>query len=457
MVILLSFCSFLSPVSSTSVLAATPEVAAEYGTDGTIINVVNAVYLLVMGISPIVWGPMSEVYGRRRINQITAVLFCASSIGTALAPNLAAFFVFRVLTAFQGTAFILVGSACIADIYHPTERATALGWFMSGTLIGPAFGPFLGGIIVTYTSWRVIFWLQTALSGLAALGTFTPLLPETIHRRKMHDLVGHGRRQRNGVLWGMVNPMRVLKLLVSYPNLAVASLASSAAIWNMYSLLTPIRYVLNPRFGLTTPMQGGLFYLAPGFGYLVGAMIGGRYADLTVKKWIIRRDGVRIPEDRMRAALPFMGIAIPGCVLIYGWAVEKDVGGIPLAVVTLFLQGVGQMFCFPALNAYCLDVMQGRGAEVIAGNYFVRYLFACAATACVLPAIQGIGVGWFSTISALFLIISALATQCAVWWGKNWRDRVDMKRRTKRVADQVVARRELRCRAVGGRGEGEKM
>lgn len=40
-----------------------------------------------------------------------------------------------------------------SDIYRPTERATALGWFLSGTLIGPAFGPFLGGIIVTYTTW----------------------------------------------------------------------------------------------------------------------------------------------------------------------------------------------------------------------------------------------------------------------------------------------------------------
>ena len=113
-VVLMSFCSLLAPISSTSVLAATPEVAAEYGTTGSIVNVTNAIYMLMMGISPIVWGPLSEVYGRKRISQITAVLFCACSIGTALGPNLAAFFVFRTLTAFEGTAFILVGSACLA-------------------------------------------------------------------------------------------------------------------------------------------------------------------------------------------------------------------------------------------------------------------------------------------------------------------------------------------------------
>lgn len=67
-VILLSFCSFLAPVSSTSVLAATPEVAAEYNTTGAVVNIANAVYMLMMGVSPIVWGPLSQVYGRRLVS-----------------------------------------------------------------------------------------------------------------------------------------------------------------------------------------------------------------------------------------------------------------------------------------------------------------------------------------------------------------------------------------------------
>lgn len=93
-----------------------------------------------------------------------------------------------------------------------------MGWFLSGTLIGPAIGPFVGGIIVTYTSWRVIFWVQAGLSGLAVLGTFS-LLPETIHHKKYDDLQGLSRTRKAAVLWNMVSPWRVLKLMVSYPNL----------------------------------------------------------------------------------------------------------------------------------------------------------------------------------------------------------------------------------------------
>ena len=348
-----------------------------------------------------------------------------------------------------------------------------MGWFLSGTLIGPAIGPFIGGIIVTYASWRDIFWLQTALSGLAALGTLF-LLPETIHHKKIDDLQGYSRQRKLVVLWRMINPVRVLRLY-RYPNLIMTAAASSSVVWNMYSLLTPIRYVLNPRFHLTTPMQGGLFYLAPGCGYLVGTLMGGRYADHVVRRWIARRGGVRVPEDRMRSALPFMGVVIPACMLVYGWGVEKGVGGIGLPVVMMFLQGVAQLFCFPSLNTYCLDVMQDRGSEVIAGNYFVRYLFACAATACVLPGVQSIGVGWFSTISAAFLVASTGATLAAIIWGKGWRESIEKKKRARRLgggnggnggngggaeaqerADREVETREAGVVSSGSEGEREQ-
>jgi MFS family permease len=305
-----------------------------------------------------------------------------------------------------------------------------MGWFLSGTLIGPAFGPFIGGIIVTFKSWRVIFYLQAALAGVALIGAYF-LLPETAHHMKKDDMVGLPLKEKAKFLWRMLNPWRVLRLC-KYPNLIMAALASSSLVWNMYSLLTPIRYVLNPRFNLTSPIQSGLFYLAPGCGYIIGTFFGGRYADYITIKWKAKRGGVRVAEDRLRSAVPFMGIVIPTCMLLYGWSVEKRFGGIALPVIMMFLQGVAQLFCFPSLNTYCLDVMQTNGAEVIAGNYMIRYLFAAVGSATVLPAIERIGVGWFSTISAAFLVGSALALVAAVSWGQQWRDTIDKKRRAKR-------------------------
>ena len=61
----MSFCSFLAPISSTTVLSAVPEVAATFNTDGSIINVSNALYMLFMGISPLFYGPYGNIYGRK--------------------------------------------------------------------------------------------------------------------------------------------------------------------------------------------------------------------------------------------------------------------------------------------------------------------------------------------------------------------------------------------------------
>ncbi|KAJ6630317.1 major facilitator superfamily domain-containing protein [Mycena sp. CBHHK59/15] len=424
---ILAVCGFLAPMSSTTVLSALPEVASTYSTTGTIINLTNAIYLIFMGLSPCFWAPMSQIC------LSSAFLFFACSLGTALSPNLASFFVFRALTAFQGTSFLIVGASCLGDIYRPvffsvalflhnsadeplrqTERATAMGWFLSGTLIGPAFGYLFRyrGRYRDVSELARYLLLQTALGGFATFLVFF-FLPETIHHKRSDELVGLSRREKVRKLWEWTNPWRVVKLYM-YPNLG---LGTSALVWNMYSLLTPIRYIINPRFSLTTPIQSGLFYLAPGCGYIIGTFFGGRWADHTVKKWIEIR-GVRVPEDRLRSCIPFMGAIIPGCMLIYGWSIEKKAGGIGLPIIVMFLQGVAQLFCFPSLNTYCLDVMQSRSAEVV------------GTVGGVLPAVEKIGVGWFSTISACFLVAVTIATYATAVWGKSWRDRIESRNPT---------------------------
>ncbi|KXH30228.1 major facilitator superfamily transporter [Colletotrichum nymphaeae SA-01] len=400
-----------STVSSLLLLAAIPEIAADLNTTGTTINVSNAIYVLFMGICTLFWGPISQVYGRKWPCIISACTFFAFNVGTALSPNLAAFFVFRMFSAFTGTAYLVLGSSCIGDIYKPTERGTALAFFLNGTLIGQSFGPFIGGVMVNFHSWRSLFWFQSALAGLTAI-LAVAFLPETSHRLRSDELKGLSTKAKVAQVWDWANPFRVLALLL-IPKLFVAGMAASALVWNMQALLTPIRYVINPRFHLTSPLESGLFFLAPGCGFFFGTYAGGRWADRTVKQWIKIR-GHRVPEDRLRSSFVAMGAVIPICIIIYGWSIEKAVGGIPLPVICMFIQGFAQVIAFPSINTYCLDVFKGRSAEVIAGNYFFRYAIAAVGTASCLPAIQSIGVGWFSTITALFVFFAAVAVYCVV-------------------------------------------
>ncbi|KAF7537926.1 hypothetical protein G7054_g3347 [Neopestalotiopsis clavispora] len=416
---------FNAAMDSMIISSAIPEVASTFNTTGSIINISNGLYMLFMALCPLFWGPLSQVYGRRWIAIITTSLFAASSIGTALSPNLASYIIFRNITGFQATATFLIGSSCIGDIYHPRERATALGWFLFGTVLGPAFGPFLGGVIVTYKSWRVIFWMQASLGALAAVLEIF-FLPETSDKVLYHGMSNLGSRAKAGKVWSRLNPVNVFALM-RYPNLLAAYMAAAALIWNQQTLLTPVRYVINPRFNLTTPMQSGYFFLAPGVGCLLGAVIGGPWADNTVRKWHTQR-GERVPEDRLRSSLLGLGVVIPVAVLVYGWTIEKEAGGIPVPVIAMFLQGLGQMLCFPSINAYCLDVKKDRGAEVISGAYMVRYAVAAIGTAACSPAIDSIGLGWFSVVTAIIVAGSASWVGATIFYGRRWRERIDRAR-----------------------------
>ncbi|KAF3770601.1 hypothetical protein M406DRAFT_67002 [Cryphonectria parasitica EP155] len=436
MVTVMAWCGLLSPISSTAVLSAIPEVAASYHTTGSMISLSNALYLVFMALSPCVWGPLCQVIGRKTSCLTTGAMFFLCSIATALAPNIAAFFIFRMFTAFFATAFLVIGPAIIGDLFHPTERATALSWFYTGALVGPTIGPLIGGIICTFTSWRVIFWLQAGLAGVGIIGPFFFLRETMIVDKNSKKVILANlptKMDKAKYLARVTSPLRPIGLLLKSPNLILVALASGTLVWNQYSLLTPIRYVLNPRFHLQTPLQSGLFYLAPGTGCIVGTLGGGRWADYVVKRWITRRDGQRVAEDRLRSCIEFMGFISSASMLIYGWSVDQAVGGIPLPVVFMFLQGVAQSFCFPSLNTYCLDVAQARNksAEAVAGNFMVRYLFGAVGSAVVLPATESIGVGWFSTISALLMVVGALGLCATVRWGRAWRAKSEEQRKEK--------------------------
>lgn len=120
-VAILSFCAILSPVSSTGSLTAVPQIAAAFETSGSVINISNGLYTASMGLSAFLWGSLSTLGGRRVVLLSSVISFFLFSLGTALSPNLAAFFVFRTLSGFGGTGLLVSGPGCIGDLYRPVR------------------------------------------------------------------------------------------------------------------------------------------------------------------------------------------------------------------------------------------------------------------------------------------------------------------------------------------------
>ncbi|CAH0045325.1 unnamed protein product [Clonostachys solani] len=410
---ILSLGGFNSNLASQIVSPAIPEIATAFQTTGEIVNLNNALYILFMGLGSLFWGPICTIYGKRWVAIIASTVFLGSVIGTGFSPNLAAFFIFRILSAVTGTAFQVIGPSCISDIYSPMERGNILSWFLTGTLLAPSLGPFIGGVIITYTDWKALFWFLAGLVGLCSLLVIM-ILPETSQKTLMKHINNLKGTEKLIKIIQLGNPVKALSLFRS-PKLILLGFATSSIIWNMQSLLTPVRYVINPRFKLTSPLLSGLFYLASGAGYLAGAVIGGFYTDRVVRSWA-RKRGRIVPEDRLRGSFVAMGIGIPASIAIYGWCIDQAKGGIPVPVICMFAQGLAQLVCLPCLNIYCLEVIEGKGNDVMAGNLFVRYSVAAVGTALCLPGINAMGVGWWSTISAIFVAASSFGIFCILYF-----------------------------------------
>lgn len=99
-------------------------------------------------------------------------------------------------------------------------------------------------------------------------------------------------------------------------------------------------------------MYSGLFFLAPGVGFLAGSVVAGHLSDRCVVRYKARRDGVRLAEDRLNSSLPWVFIVLPLGTLLYGWSVDQEVGGMGLPISASFIQGFGLMAAFNGLNTY---------------------------------------------------------------------------------------------------------
>ncbi|KAJ6141599.1 hypothetical protein N7470_009989 [Penicillium chermesinum] len=403
--------------SSTSLLPAVPEIGAEFHTSDEHLNVVNSGVLIAMGFSSFIWGPIVNLFGRRIAYNAAIVVLCGCSVGMALAINLKRFIAMRILSGFCGTFFMVAGQTIIADIFEPVVRGTATGVMMVGSVSGPAIGPCIGGIIVTFTHWRIIYWLQFAMTVLGLILSLL-FLPDLEVKKTVKE------PQTVKYVLSMFNPWHILRPLL-YPNIFLSSLLRSTS--NI-----PVRHphLCSPSIQPSLPPYHAPserpFLPLPGIGFLIGSIVGGKLSDRAVVKWIRKRNGVRLPQDRLNSGLITLLLVLPGGTLVYGWTLQEKVGGMPVPIIAAFFAGVGLLGSFNGLNTYASEVIPQFRSEVVGGKYAVQLLFAAGSTAAVEPLIKVIGVGWTFTICAVFAIISGFNVFIITRWGidmQRWAER----------------------------------
>lgn len=158
-----------------------PEIAKKYNINSdTVLALTLTIYLLAWALGPLVFAPLSEIYGRRWVINISSVIFTAFSIACIFATSTGELIAFRFLAGIGASTPISIAGAVVADLFILQERAPASAIYGLGLLIGPPTGPIMGGYLTQTVGVRYGFALTAAL-GATALVLCMLFLPETDH------------------------------------------------------------------------------------------------------------------------------------------------------------------------------------------------------------------------------------------------------------------------------------
>lgn len=152
------------PLASSIISPGVDRLMAEFNSDNDVLgSLVVSVFVLGFAFGPTILGPLSEIYGRWIIYSICSLLLLIFNILCAVSSSMGMLIAMRFLAGVFGGCPLAVGGGTIADLFSTSERGFATGIYMMGSIIGPAYGPVIGGFLSQAEGWRWVFWLLTIL------------------------------------------------------------------------------------------------------------------------------------------------------------------------------------------------------------------------------------------------------------------------------------------------------
>jgi len=174
---------FMIAIEATIVATAMPQIAADLG-GLKLYSWVFASFLLTQTAMTVVFGKLSDIYGRKPMMLAGIAVFLLGSVLAGFAWSMPSMIVFRLIQGIGAGAIQPVGMTIVADLYPVQERGKIQGYLASVWAISGVLGPMLGALIIHQFSWSWIFWMNLPLALLATAG-FVFFLHEHRERRPM--------------------------------------------------------------------------------------------------------------------------------------------------------------------------------------------------------------------------------------------------------------------------------
>ena len=263
MALVLGLLSAIGPFAIDRYLPALPAIGVALQADVHAVQMSLMAFFISFAISQIVYGPASDIFGRKPPLYVGIALFVVGSIGCALAPDIVWLIAFRFVQGLGGGAPIVVPRAIVRDLHTGVEATKLMALLMLVFSVTPILAPLIGSLVIDAAGWRAIFWVVTGIGTLGLLLTALAL-EETrpAEQRAQSDVA---------------STLRAFALLFRDARFMGLTAVGAFGMASFFIYLANSSFVLIGHYGLT-PRQYSLAFAVNAASFIGVSQFAGRLA-----------------------------------------------------------------------------------------------------------------------------------------------------------------------------------
>jgi DHA1 family bicyclomycin/chloramphenicol resistance-like MFS transporter len=240
-------------LSLNVLVPAIPGLAVKFQTDTASVQLTVSLYLLGLALAQLVFGPLSDRFGRRPVILVGLALATVASTAAIFAASIATLIAARLVQSLGASTGQTIGRAIIRDLYDREHAASMIGLVTSVVVLLPMVAPLIGGILDTLFGWESIFVFSALVAGAVFLWAVLAL-PET-HRASGPDDRGHF--------------LADVRALCASPRFFGYALCTGLGSAPFFSFLGAAPHVVVGMLGRSSAEYGVWFFL-PSIGFMAG-------------------------------------------------------------------------------------------------------------------------------------------------------------------------------------------
>jgi DHA1 family bicyclomycin/chloramphenicol resistance-like MFS transporter len=356
--LVLGLLSAIGPFAIDMYLPALPALGLSLGADIGRVQMSLTAFFISLGLGQLLYGPASDLWGRKPPLYFGLGLFAVSSVGCALATDINTLIALRFLQGLGAAAGMVIPRAVVRDLHTGTDAARLMSLLMLVFSVSPILAPLVGSVVIALSSWRAVFWAVTvaALAGIAM--TYKQLQETRPAAARVESSLGSALRG-----YALLLRDRHYLGLVSIGSFALSGffiyLANSPFVLIGHYGLTPTQYslafafnavafigasqftgALGERFGLEALVKVAASACAATLVFLLGYYwVGGDQLAVLISLYFVASAfmGLLIPTTSVLALDHHGEIAGTASALL--GTVQMLTGAVAMAVISLFTDG----------------------------------------------------------------------------------------------------------------------